>query len=44
MCGTLEQLTAEMNYAPLLMIPECSAFVPTMNPVKLCKNTIGKFC
>lgn len=41
--GTLEQLTAETICAPFLIIAECSALVPTMNPVTLCRKSIGKF-
>jgi len=41
--GTVEQLTAETSWAPLFMIPSRSAFEPTMNPVTLCKKTIGTF-
>lgn len=43
MWGTLEQDTAETSWAPTLMIPACSALVPTMNPVTLCRKMIGIF-
>jgi hypothetical protein len=41
MAGTLEQLTAETIWAPFLMMAECSALEPTMNPVTLCKKMMG---
>lgn len=43
MCGTVEQLTADTSWAPILIIPACSALAPTMNPVTLCKKMIGVF-
>ena len=39
--GTFEQLTAETIWAPFLMMAECSALVPTMKPVTLCKKIMG---
>ena len=41
--GTVEQLTAETSWAPILMIPACSALAPTMKPVTLWRKTIGVF-
>jgi hypothetical protein len=43
MWGTVEQLTAETNCAPRLMILACSAFEPTMKPVTLCRKIKGMF-
>ena len=41
--GTTELLTAFTIFAPSLMIPPCSDFDPTMNPVTSCKKTKGIF-
>ena len=41
MAGTFEQLTADTILAPFLMIAECSALVPTMKPVTLCRKMTG---
>jgi hypothetical protein len=41
--GTVEQLTAETSWAPILMMPLCSALAPTMKPVTLWRNIIGVF-
>lgn len=43
MAGTFEQLTADTICAPFLMMAECSALVPTMKPVTLCRKIIGVF-
>lgn len=42
-CGTVEQLTADTSWAPILIIPACSALAPTMKPVTLWRNTMGVF-
>ena len=39
--GTVEFDTALISFAPFLMIPSCSYFLPTMNPVVFCKNKSG---
>ena len=41
--GTVEQLTAETNCAPYLMIPDLSALRPTIKPVTLWRKRIGVF-
>lgn len=43
MAGTLEQLTADTICAPFFMMAECSALVPTMKPVTLCRKMVGVF-
>ena len=40
-CGTVEFDTALIIFAPLTMMPPCSAFEPTMKPVMLCRNSSG---
>lgn len=42
-CGTVEQLTADTSWAPILIIPACSALAPTMKPVTLCRKMMGVF-
>ena len=39
--GTTLLLTTLTSLAPLRMIPDCSACLPTMNPCTSWKNTIG---
>ena len=41
--GTTEFETALTIFAPSLIIPPCSDFEPTINPVTSCKNTNGIF-
>lgn len=43
MWGTVEQLTAETSWAPILMLPACSALGPTMKPVVLWRKMMGVF-
>jgi hypothetical protein len=43
MAGTFEQLTADTIWAPFLMMAECSALVPTIKPVTLCRKMMGVF-
>ena len=39
--GTVEFDTALISFAPCLMMPSCSYFLPTMKPVMFCRNTSG---
>ena len=41
MADTFEQLTADTICAPFFMMAECSALVPTMKPVTLCRKIMG---
>jgi len=41
MADTFEQLTADTICAPFLIMAECSALLPTMKPVTLCRKMMG---
>ena len=41
MAGTVLFETALISFAPFLMMPSCSYFLPTMKPVMFCRNSKG---